>query len=89
MLRKYANSRTLDFACYSEYHMRISDGGFICLDCWTTGKYWVKQTDYVKLTDAPIVERGGETGWLPTKYKELVDFMDKLFYAADLVEATA
>lgn len=86
LLQQYADSRTLDFHRYSEYHMRIIDGGMAVLDAWTTAKYWVKETNYVDAAPGLLVERGGETGLLPTKKKPLFDFLDKLFFAVDLLE---
>lgn len=83
LLQQYANSRTLDFHRYSDYHMRLMDGGFIILDVWTTGRYWVMQTDYYKLTDKHIIERGGEKGSVPPE-KRLESWLDDLFFAADL-----
>lgn len=83
LLEDYAKSRTLEFHHYSEYHMRVIDDGFTILDCWTSEKYWLKETNYYKQTDKVIVERAGETGFLPSKKKRLYKFLDELFYAAD------
>lgn len=84
LLAQYAKDRTLDFGLYSEFHMRIMDGGYITLDVWTTGRYFVLQTDYAELTDKNIVERGGEKGSLPSMDKtKLYDWLDDLFFAAD------
>lgn len=76
-LQEYAESRTLDFHQYSPYHMRIMDGGYVVLDVWTTGRYFVLMTDYVELAPG-TVERGGEKGQLPSSY--LHKFIDKIFY---------
>lgn len=84
MVKLYARNRTLDFYRYSEYHMRLTDSGYICIDIWTSGKYWVKETNYYKMTDKPIIERGNEKGWIPENYPELEKFLDKLFYAAEM-----
>lgn len=84
LLRLYARNRALEFAQYSEYHMRLHDSGFTCIDIWTSGKYWVKETNYYKMTDKPIIERGNEKGWIPETYPPLEKFLDKLFYAADM-----
>jgi|ERR1700761_1753364 len=77
-LHEYANSRLLDFHQYSPYHMRIMDGGFVVLDLWTTGRYYIVMTDYYILTDDNIVERGGEKGSLP--YDNVENFLDKIFF---------
>lgn len=37
LLTSYAQLRGLDFQRYSEFHMRLMDGGFCVLDVWTTG----------------------------------------------------
>jgi hypothetical protein len=83
LLEKYSKSRTLDFHRYSDYHMRLMDGGYITLDVWTTGKYYVLQTDYYKLSENKIIERGGEKGFVPSDDK-LQEWLDKLFFAVDL-----
>jgi hypothetical protein len=84
-LSDYAEKRALDFHKYSEYHMRLMDGGYIAIDIWTTEKYWVKQTDYFKITDKTIIERGGEKGTLPYGKENIEEWLDKLFYAADML----
>lgn len=84
MLQKYANSRAFEYFRYSEYHMRIIDDGYTTIDVWTTEKYWVKETNYHKQSDRGIVERAGEKGYVPTNYKYLEKFLDKLFFAAEM-----
>lgn len=86
MLKLYARSRTLDFHRYSEYHMRIIDSGYTCIDVWTSGKYWVKETNYYQQVAEghSIVERGNEKGWIPENYPQLQKFLDKLFFAAEM-----
>lgn len=86
-LEEYAKSRTLEFNQYSPYHMRLSDSGYVCIDIWTTGKYYVKQTDYYLVANKPITERGGEKGNIPGG-KRTYRFLDKLFFAADMLEET-
>jgi hypothetical protein len=77
-LQEYTESRKLDFHQYSPYHLRIMDGGFVVLDVWTTGRYYIMMTDYNELTDGNVIERGGEKGQLPiTKIEE---FIDQIFY---------
>lgn len=83
LLEGYAKSRTLDFHRYSEYHMRVIDSDFTILDCWTSEKYWIKETNYYK-QKLGIVERAGESGFLPSKKKKLYQFLDKIFYAAEI-----
>lgn len=82
-LEEYAASRTFDLHQYSEYHIRIMDGGLTCIDIWTTGKYWIKETNY----NGVLVERQGEKGMIPLKKKPLFQFLDKIFFAIDLMEA--
>jgi hypothetical protein len=77
-LQDYTESRALDFHQYSPYHMRIMDGGYIVLDVWTTGRYYIMMTDYTELTDGNVIERGGEKGQLPTQ--DIPNFLDKIFY---------
>jgi hypothetical protein len=85
-LQQYAEDRSLDFHQYSPYHMRIMDGGYVVLDTWTTGRYYIVMTDYYKLTDGSIVERQGEKGDLPID--NLWSFLDTIFYGADMAEHT-
>ena len=78
-LAEYAERHTLDFHQYSEYHMRLMDGGFTVLDIWTTGRYYMLTTDYLEMVGAGIVERGGEKGFIP-EGKGLEAWLDKLFF---------
>lgn len=83
-IEEYANKRLLDYHRYSEYHMRLMDGGFTAVDIWTSERYWVMQTDYLSLGES-VVERGNEKGRLPSEKSEIYKFLDKLFYpTADL-----
>lgn len=77
-LKDYADKRTLDFAQYSPYHMRIMDGGFVVIDVWTTGRYYIVMTDYNQMTDGNVVERQAEKGQLPLE--TLTPFLDKIFF---------
>lgn len=86
LLEEYAKSRTLDFQRYSDFHMRIIDVDYTVVDFWTTEKYWIKETNYCNQTKLEIVERQGESGFLPPKPKKLYKFLDELFYAADILE---
>ena len=81
-LREYAKQRSLDFDVYSEYHMRLMDGGIVCLDIWTTAKYYFVETNY-NVYQAHFIERGGENGNVPTKKKELYGWLDRAFYPLD------
>lgn len=82
-LKQYAAENDLYYARYSEYHMRIAMDEVACLDAWTTGKYYVKETDY-SVFEADIIERGGETGWLEVDDERLFfSFLDKLFNPID------
>ncbi len=84
-LRSYAEARLLDFHMYSPWHMRIMYAEFVCLDVWTTGKYYVKETNYCDMEGKQTVERGGEKGQFILeefdKFEELYKFLDDLFYA--------
>lgn len=81
-LTQYCEKRKLDFMQYSPYHMRIMDGGFVVLDVWTTGRYYVLMTDYLAMFEGSVIERGGEKGYLPLK--SLWSFLDTLFYGEDM-----
>lgn len=85
-LNQYVEKRMLDMHQYSPYHMRIMDGGFVVLDVWTTGRYYVVMTDYLEMTDGNVVERQGEKGQLPLD--DLWPFLDTLFYGGDMGEFT-
>lgn len=92
LLHNYAEERGLEFHQYSKYHMRLIYSSYIstaahgetvvCLDVWTTAKYWVKETTYLH----GIVERAGETGQLPVKKKPLYAWLDKLFFILEIQE---
>lgn len=77
-LRDYSDHRMLDFAQYSPYHIRIMDGGYVVLDVWTTGRYYIVMTDYNEMTDNNVIERQGEKGQLPLD--TLTPFLDKIFF---------
>lgn len=81
----YAEKRMLDFHQYSLYHMRVMDGGFVVVDIWTTGRYYVVMTDYLEMLEGNVVERGGEKGQLPLD--NLEEFLDILFYGQQIKEA--
>lgn len=78
-LIKYANTRALEFHSYSAYHMRIIYTDFVCLDVWTTAKYYVKESNYCDMGGKQTIERAGETGVLDLE--NLEDFLDDIFYA--------
>lgn len=80
-IEDYANKRMLDLQVFSPYHYRLTDGGYIILDCWTTGRYYVVMTDYKELFDDNIVERQGEKGQLPIN--DLWKFLDLLFFGSE------
>lgn len=82
-LQGYAEDRMLDFHQYSPYHLRIMDGGFVILDAWTTGRYYVVMTDYKSLLNYTVAERQGEKGQLPSD--KLWIFLDGLFYGQDVI----
>jgi hypothetical protein len=77
-LHEYAEKRSLDFAQYSPYHLRIMDGGYVVVDFWTTGRYYIVMTDYYLMTDNNVIERQGEKGSVPVE--TLNNFLDGIFY---------
>lgn len=81
-LEQYAKDNDFFYARYSEYHMRIIQDDIVCFDAWTTAKYYIVGTEFVEY-GANITERAGEKGQLPTKKKELYNFLNKLFYPID------
>lgn len=87
-LSAYIDARMLDLHQYSQYHFRIMDGGYVVLDVWTTGRYYVVMTDYLAKYDGSVIERQGEKGQLPISKKELWPFLDKLFFGEDMSEFT-
>jgi hypothetical protein len=82
LLTDYTNSRTLDLKRYSEYHFRIFDTA-ATLDVWTTGKYYIRESNY----GHGIIERGGEKGHIPRKRKKAYEHLDRIFYAVEIAEA--
>lgn len=82
-IKSYADSRQLDFIRFSQFHMRISDGGFTELDVWTTNRYYVVASDYAGQGGVDIVERGGEKGSLPININDFNKWLDKLFFAVE------
>lgn len=85
-ISQYAERRMLDFSQYSPYHMRLMDGGFVVLDVWTTGRYFIVMTDYQEMTDGNLIERQGEKGQLPLV--DLWPFLDTIFFGGDMSEHT-
>lgn len=84
-ITEYADKRVLDLHQYSPYHLRLMDGGYVVLDVWTTGRYFVVMTDYEALFDGNVEEREGEKGQLPQIIPgELWPFLDTIFFGADL-----
>lgn len=85
MLADYTKGKPLRFDRYGEYHMRIVDAGTCCLDIWTTGKYYVVETNY-NLLEAHVTERAGEKGDIPTwDDKALIYFLDKMFFPLEVI----
>lgn len=82
MLDAYAQERGVEFHRYSKYHMRIIYDPQATVDIWTTGKYWVKETNYFH----GITERGGEKGWVPFKQKHLYAWLDTLLFIVEIRE---
>lgn len=84
VLKGYAKSRTIGLLTFSDIHTRLTDD-YTVVDIWpTTGKYWVGKTSYHEMTDKRIQERGGEKGTIPVGADAIYDYLDKLFFAADM-----
>lgn len=94
LLHEYAEERGLEHHSYSEYHNRVFYHGIevpvLILDVWAHDrtwdphyKYWVKESNYMH----GIVERGGETGYLPRNKRALYKALDELFFAVEIKEA--
>lgn len=81
-LTEYCEKRNLDMHQYSPYHLRIMDGGYVVLDVWTTGRYYILMTDYNEAFDGNVVERQGEKGQLPVD--DLWPFFDAIFFGGDM-----
>lgn len=81
-ISEYADKRLLDMHQYSPYHLRLMDGGYVVLDVWTTGRYYLVMTDYESLFDGGIEEREGEKGFLPIE--KLWPFLDTIFFGDDM-----
>lgn len=84
-LREYAHKNDLTFQKYSPYHMRLIDSLQTMLDVWTTGKYYVKDTNYLEIApEVSLVERAGEKGFIETSdKKKFTRWLDKLFFPLD------
>lgn len=85
LLESYCAGRTLDFQRYSEFHLRLMDGGYTVLDVWTTGRYYILTTDYLSLLGAhTMIERAGEKGVIPTQNEaDLFAWLDTLFFPTE------
>lgn len=81
-LADYADKRLLDFHQYSPYHFRITDSGYVILDAWTTGRYFIVMTDYYLFLDDAVPERAGEKGQIPVD--SLWPFLDTIFFGGDM-----
>lgn len=77
-LNRYAARRHLEFMAYSEFHMRIMDGGYTVVDVWTTGRYYILTTDYVEMVGPGLIERGGEKGFVPRT--NINKWLDAIFF---------
>lgn len=88
-LQLYATSRSLDLAQYSKWHYRITNDSYTILDIWSSAKYYIMETDYASYSgNHDTGERTGEKGKLPaTEGKVLFDWLDKIFYATELMNS--
>lgn len=86
ILTGYAESRTLELFIYNDgLHLRLVDEAFTTIDFWpSTGKYWILNTNYVKQTKNRVAERGNEKGYLPLGEDKVFEYLDQIFYAADI-----
>lgn len=83
--QEYAKANGFTYKRCSDYHIRLMDNQTVCLDAWTTAKYYIVGTDYNRL-EAGIVERQGETGRLqPYDRQKFNKFLDELFYPLDVM----
>lgn len=90
ILKKYSDSRTLEHFEYGDgIHQRLTDS-FTCIDIWpSTGKYWVKETNYYKQlegTGLSLVEKGGQKGYVSSDKNKAFNLLDGIFYATELME---
>lgn len=90
VLKKYADSRTLELFEYNDgIHTRITDG-FTTIDIWpSTGKYWVKETNYYRQlegTGLSLVEKAGQKGYVSSYEEKAFDLLDNIIYATELME---
>lgn len=81
-IRAYCEARTLDLLEFDNgHHLRLNDGNITIVDTWpSTGKYWIKETNY----EGETIQRGGESGFVPAAEEEAFDFLDLIFYATEL-----
>lgn len=89
-VKAYADSRTIELMEYNDgIHLRLTDG-FTTIDIWpSTGKYWVKETNYYRQlegTGHSLVERGGEKDYLSAYTERAHKTLDSIFYATELME---
>lgn len=85
-LKRYADDHMLDFAQYSQYHLRLMDGGLTVLDIWTSGKYYIVATDYLQMCGEGTIERAGEKGNVPSNdMLKLAAWLDKIFFPLDVM----
>ncbi len=81
MVEGYCEMRGLDFKRYSEYHMRVMDGGFTVFDVWTTGKYFLLASDYGGLGAPGYAPEIPRKGVLPMQvHGATVKLLDKVFF---------
>lgn len=81
-LHDYAKSLFLDYEQYSAWHLRLKDeAGTVCIDFWTTGKYYILETNFHRYRGMHIRERAGEKGKVNVKdKKKLYKWLDELFF---------
>lgn len=78
MLTKYATDRGLKVEQYSPWHFRIFYTA-ATVDVWTTGKFYVLQSDY----GGKAIESGGRKGTLHHKWKYAMKTLDDIIFAAE------
>lgn len=81
-VQRYVEENGFEFERHSEYHTKIKSPNVV-LNLWTgSGKYYIEKTDF---RNTGVIERQGEKGYLPTKQAELFDFLNRLFFAIDMI----
>ena len=82
--KRYAKSRNLDIHQFDQYHYRITDGGFVMFDFWTTGRYQIIKTNYKDMSENYIQGRQSEAGRFQVEIKAFGAFLDLIFFPKEI-----